>query len=75
MKIPKLVNIFKIQINYKSGASVVGNYRKFEGDTNGNEITSLKWIADGGRPIFMNVPEIESVYQLGVKKRLRWVEL
>jgi hypothetical protein len=76
MKIPKIVNIFVIQINYKSGISVVGNYRKFDGDTKGNDVTSLKWVSDGsGRPIFMNISEIESIHQLRVKKRLRWVEL
>lgn len=75
MKIPKIVNIFVIQINYKSGISVVGDYRKFDGNTKGSEITSLTWDADGSRPIFMNISEIESIHQLGVKKRLRWVEL
>lgn len=75
MKIPKLVYIFEIQINYKSGISVVGNYRKFGGMTKRNEVSSLEWISDGIRPLFMNVSEIESIYQLRVKKRLRWVEL
>lgn len=75
MKIPKIVNIFVIQINYKSGISVVGDYLKFDGDTEGNAVKSLKWVADGSGPIFMNVSEIESIYKLGVKKRLRWVEL
>ena len=76
MKIPKFVNIFKIQINYKSGISVVGDYRKFDGDTKGNEVASLKWIADGsGQPIFMNVAAIESIHQLEVTKCLRWVEV
>ena len=75
MKIPKFVNIYKIQINYKSGISVVGDYRKFDGDTKGNEVTSLKWVSDGSQPIFMNISEIESIHQLRVKKRLRWVEL
>ena len=77
MKIPKIVPVFKIQINYKSGISVIGNFRKFVGDANGREITSLKWLTDGdgSRPIFMNVDEIESIYQIGLKKRIRWVEL
>ena len=30
---------------------------------------------EGSSVIFVNVSEIESIYQLGVKKRLRWVEL
>ncbi len=77
MKIPKFVVIFEIQINYKSGISVVGDYRKFDVDTKGNEVTSLKWIAynSGSRPIFMNISEIESIYQINAKKRIRWVEL
>ena len=76
MKIPKFVNVFAIQINYKSGISVVANYRKFDCMTNGNEVSSAKWISDDNRrPIFMNISEIESIHQLGVKKRLRWVEL
>ena len=75
MKIPKFVNIFKVQINYKSGISVISDFRKFDGVTNGTEVVSLDWLADGGRPIFMNISEIESIYQLRVKKRLRWVEL
>jgi len=75
MKIPKLVYIFEIQINYKSGISVVANYRKFGGVTKRNEVSSLEWISDGIRPLFMNVSEIESIYQLRVKKRLRWVEM
>ena len=75
MKIPKFVKIFKIQINYKSGISVVGDYRKFDGEAKGNEVASLKWIADGGQPIFMNAAAIESIHQLKVMKRLRWVEV
>ncbi len=70
------MNISRIQINYKSGISVVGDYMNFDGDTKGNEVTSLKWIADGsGQPIFMNVAAIESIHQLEVLKRLRWVEV
>ena len=75
MKIPKFVNIFKVQINYKSGISVISDFRKFDGVTKGSEVVSLDWLADGGRPIFMNVAEIESIYQLEVMKCLRWVEV
>ena len=75
MKIPKFVNIFKVQINYKSGISVISDFRRFDGVTKGTEVVSLDWLADGGQPIFMNISEIESIYQLRVMKRLRWVEL
>ena len=74
MIIPKFVNIFKVQINYKSGISMISNFRKFDGETKGTEIVSLDWLADGGQPIFMNISEIESIYQLKVMKRLRWVK-
>ena len=75
MIIPKFVYIIKVQINYKSGISVISNFRKFDGKMNGNEIVSLEWVADGGRPIFMNISAIESIHQLEVLKRLRWVEV
>ena len=75
MIIPKFVNIFKVQINYKSGISVISDFRKFDGETKGTEVVSLDWLADGGRPIFINISEIESIYQLEVMKCLRWVEV
>ena len=79
MIIPKFVYIIKVQINYKSGISVIGNFRKFDGKMKGNEIVSLEWvadgIADGGRPIFMNISAIESIHRLKVMKRLRWVKV
>ena len=79
MIIPKFVYIIKVQINYKSGISVIGNFRKFDGKTKGNEIVSLEWVVDGdgvgGQPIFMNVAAIESIHQLEVMKRLRWVKV
>ena len=45
MKIPKFVNIFKVQINYKSGISVISDFRKFDGETKGTEVVSLDWLA------------------------------
>ena len=75
MKIPKFVSIFKVQINYKSGISVTSNFRKFDGVTKGAEVVSLDWVTDGARPIFMNISEIDSIYQLKEMKRLRWVEV
>ena len=61
----KKVNIYTIQINYKSGKSMIFDCSKFEVE---NGIYS--WIIPEGlfpRPLIMNVDAIESVWLLGFK--------
>lgn len=62
------VPIFKIRINYKSGHSEEMEALKFEGETGPN--LKFEWTQPEGtviRPIYMNMDEVESVWQVGVR--------
>lgn len=70
----KLVPYAKVRVNYKSGISMVLHCTQFNLDINGGN-RRLEWNTVGGnRPLFLNVDEIESVYQIGRGIKLAWVE-
>ena len=72
MKLPKLITVFKVKVNYKSGISEVFECTKFE-------ILSknLTWksLDQRYRPIdiaFNSVDDIESIWQVGFRKVIIW---
>lgn len=68
----KLVQYAKIQINYKSGISMIMKCTTFD-VTIAGERRDLKWTRVGGnRPLFMNVDDVESIYQIGNGVTLVW---
>lgn len=70
----KFVRYAKVRLNYKSGISMVIHATEFDLNINGSN-RRLQWNTVGGnRPLFLNVDEIESVYQIGTGVKLAWVE-
>lgn len=66
--------VFKVRINYKSGQHVVYEFTKFNIKRNNNEVTQVTYddaLAKKGA-IFINVGAIESIWQEGVRVRLRF---
>lgn len=57
---------FMVQINYKSGIQVELPFTEFEIEFGRQNKVQWKAADTTRRPIFMNLDEIESVYQLGV---------
>jgi hypothetical protein len=63
------VPIFKVRINYKSGHSEEMEVLEFD-FTSGSEGRKVNWKQPEGtviRPLFVNVSDIESVWQVGVR--------
>ena len=57
----------KIQINYKSGRTIIARFQKFSVTSNGAEITKIEWEIDNSgnmKPLFIGIDEIESIFQL-----------
>jgi len=69
MKLPKIVTVFKIKINYKSGISEIFECRSFDVE-NGQ----VKWTNAGEkRPVLMNYFEaVESVWRVSQHKTIVW---
>ena len=72
MKLPKLITVFKVKVNYKSGISEVFECTKFE--ILGKNLT---WKSHDHRcaPIdiaLSSVDDIESVWQVGFRKTIIW---
>lgn len=70
MKFPKIITIFKIKVNYKSGISEVFECKKFSIEGN-----RLSWVHTNDRykPLdiaFNTVGDIESVWQVGHRKAI-----
>lgn len=53
-----------VQINYKSGQSVVVKCKDFTINSPGGSITHLEWEDAKPRPLHIGIGEIESVWQL-----------
>jgi hypothetical protein len=63
------IPIYKIRINYKSGHSEEMEVISFDFEKTGATV-SLQWEQPKGtiiRPIHINVEEIESIWQVGVR--------
>ena len=72
MKLPKLITVFKVKVNYKSGISEVFECTKFE--ILGK---NLSWKSHDYRykPLdiaLSSVDDIESVWQVGFRKTIIW---
>lgn len=72
MKLPKLITVFKVKVNYKSGISEVFECTKFE--IQGKRIS---WTSYGYsyKPLdiaFNSVDDIESIWQVGFRKTIIW---
>lgn len=70
MKFPKIVTIFKVKVNYKSGISEVFECRKFS-----IEGRKISWVCANNlyRPLdiaFNSSEDIESVWQVGHRKAI-----
>lgn len=70
----KFVPYVKVRLNYKSGISMVLHCTQFSIDIKG-DTRRAEWNTVGGnRPLFLNVDDLESVYQIGRGIKLAWVE-
>lgn len=56
----------KVQINYKSGKTVIVNAKKFKAITTNNALTGTEWTDMIPKTLFMGVDDIESIYQIPV---------
>lgn len=61
----KLVPYAKVRVNYKSGISMVLHCTQFDFTISGGNRRVEYNIVGGNRPMFLNVDEIESIYQIG----------
>lgn len=71
MKFPKIIKVFKIRINYKSGIQEVIKMREFEIS---GDFSKVKWVtlSQKHRIIALGIDNIESVYQLGWSYAIIW---
>ena len=72
MKLPKLVTVFKVKVNYKSGISET--FEVLEFSIKGR---SLTWSSFNNhyKPLdiaFNSVEDIESIWQVGFRKTIIW---
>jgi len=70
----KIITVFKVKINYKSGHSEIFECTSFK-----VEGKNLKWSSFGGKHrqkpldlVFSSVDDIESVWQLSYRKTIQW---
>jgi len=74
MKLPKLITVFKVKINYKSGISEVFECKKFTIKSD-DSMTWEIYNAKKKKPIDITVngvAGIESVWQVGYRKTVVW---
>ena len=72
MKLPKLITVFKVKVNYKSGISEVFECTEFK-----IQGKNLSWKSHDYRykPLdmaFSSVDDIESIWQVGFRKTIIW---
>lgn len=72
MKLPKLITVFKVKVNYKSGISEV-----FECTELKIQGKNLSWKSHDYhyKPLdiaFSSVDNIESIWQVGFRKTITW---
>ena len=62
-----MTTVYKVQINYKSGISVIHEFTEFTVTRQGSNIASIKWDTpdQGIFPLVFGIENIESIYQLG----------
>ncbi len=65
----KLTPIFKIRIVYKSGYT--HDFEVYEFSMNGGRY-EWKHVSDENKPILLGVDEIAAIYQIGVRRVLRF---
>lgn len=67
--------VYSVQILYKSGQSVTQEYIEFKYNRNGNgDITEVnyKTATPFKKPLFVNIDQIEAIYQTNTRFRLRF---
>lgn len=72
MKLPKLVTVFKVKVNYKSGISET--FEVLEFSIKGKNLT-WKSFNHRYKPLdiaFNSVDDIESIWQVGFRKTIIW---
>jgi hypothetical protein len=57
-------DVVKVQINYKSGQSIIVKVEKLEVSRRGGTLDSIKWDGIAPEPLFMGIDDIESIWQL-----------
>ena len=72
MKLPKLITVFKVKVNYKSGISEVFECTEFT-----IQGKNLSWKSHGHRykplDVALNsVEDIEAIWQVGFRKVVVW---
>jgi hypothetical protein len=65
----KLTPIFKIRVVYKSGYT--HDFEVYEFSVNGGRY-EWKAVSDDNKPVIIGVDEIAAVYQVGVRKALKF---
>lgn len=71
MKFPRIVKVFKVRINYKSGIQEVIKVKKFEIKSDFSSATWMVYNAKN-RILAIGLQNIESVYQLGWFYGITW---
>lgn len=61
----KLVPYAKVRVNYKSGISMVLHCTRFDFTINSGSRRIEYTVIGKNRPLFLNIDEIESIYQIG----------
>ena len=71
MKFPRIIKVFKVRINYKSGIQEVIKVKKFEIK---NDFSSATWTIHSAknRALAIGLQNIESVYQIGWSYGIIW---
>lgn len=67
---PKLIPIYKIRIVYKSGYT--HDFEVTEFNYSHGKHANWTHVSDQNKPIVIGLDEIAAVFQIGVRKVLRW---
>jgi hypothetical protein len=54
----------RVQINYKSGQSIVVKCKEFSCKYRGSTLVELKWEGINSNPLYIGIDDIESVWEL-----------
>lgn len=71
MKVPRIIKVFKVRINYKSGIQELIKVKKFEIK---NDFSSATWTESSAKNqiLVMGLENIESIYQIGYSYSIKW---
>ena len=71
MKFPRIIKVFKVRINYKSGTQEVIKMKKFKIQ---KDFSSATWVESSAENqiLVIGLKNIESVYQIGWSYGIIW---